>query len=132
MDSLNIIATAKTPLINMNPKTGKMVFKGRSIPGDADAFWSPILTWFYAYSASPAEHTHVVVQMEYFNITSSKKIMYLLHKMHDMHKNGHSIAIDWLYVKGDEDMKEVGSDYSSLLEIPFNLVEVSEEFALVG
>lgn len=132
MENLNIIATAKTPLVKLNSETGEMIFKGRSIPGDADAFWSPILTWFYAYSSGPVKHTQVTVHLEYFNITSSKKIMYLMHKMQEMHKNGHSITIDWLYFEGDEDMKEVGSDYSSLLEIPFNLVEVKEEHALVG
>ena len=127
MDILTIEATAKTPLVVLNPFTGEMLVKGRSIPNDADSFWSPILSWFYAYAYEPAPETKVTVQLEYFNITSSKKIMFLLHKMHDMHKNGKNIRMNWLYVEGDDDMKEVGSDYASLLEIPFNLVPIQED-----
>lgn len=130
MELYNIEATAKTPYVNLNPKTGEMVLQGRSIPGDVDQFWSPILSWFYAYSYAPAKHTQVTVHLEYFNITTSKRLMYLLNKMHEMHQAGHSIKIDWLYYKNDEDMKEVGMDYSSLTKIPFNLVPVEEEMVL--
>lgn len=132
MDNFSIKATAKTPEIMLNSQTGEMLISGRSIPEDADEFWSPILKWFYAYASQPATSTRLVINLEYFNITSSKRILYLLYKMSDMSNNGHTVTVDWIYAEEDEDMYEVGKDFSSLVSIPFNILEQKAILPIAG
>lgn len=132
MDNFSLNATAKTPEIMLNSHTGEMRISGRSIPENADEFWSPILQWFYAYAAQPNSTTHLVINLEYFNITSSKKILYLLHKMSEMYKNGHTVLVDWIYPDDDEDMFEAGKDFSSLVNIPFNILEEVSTLPIAG
>ena len=80
MDTLLIQATAQTPLVNLDPATGIMEIRGRSIPDDPEAFWGVVLTWFDNYMANPNDETLVRIDLEYFNITSSKRILFLLYK----------------------------------------------------
>lgn len=123
MEKLELQATAKTPYVLLNNETGEMIIQGRSIPDNADEFWQPILQWFYAYSTQPKDLTVFIFDMEYFNISSSKPILFLLHKMNDLMEQDEDVKIQWRYPKGDEDMLETGNDYSCMVKIPFEYKE---------
>lgn len=123
MEKLELQATAKTPYVLLNNEIGEMIIQGRSIPDNADEFWQPILQWFYAYSTQPKDLTVFIFDMEYFNISSSKPILFLLHKMNDLMEQDEDVKIQWRYPKGDEDMLETGNDYSCMVKIPFEYKE---------
>lgn len=127
MEIFTLEGTSKTPYLYFNPISGEMKIKGRSIPQLAEEFWSPVLKWFYAYATKPSEYTRFVFHFDYFNITSSKRVLFLLHKMNEMHDNGHPVSVEWRYAEGDQDMKEVGEDYSTMVNIPFELVACKED-----
>lgn len=132
MDNFSLSATAKTPEIKLNSITGEMRICGRSIPENADEFWSPILQWFYAYASKPCNVTHLSINLEYFNITSSKRVLFLLYKMSEMQDAGHTVSVDWIYTEEDEDMLEAGKDFSSLVNIPFNMVKEEAFLPIAG
>lgn len=123
MEKLELQATAKTPYILLNSESGKMIIQGRSIPDDAEDFWQPILQWFYAYATDPNSLTIFIFDMEYFNISSSKAILFLLHRMNDLMEQGKEVKIEWRYSKGDDEMLETGNDYSCMVDIPFEFKE---------
>lgn len=127
MDIFTLKGTSKTPEISFNPHTGQMVIKGRSIPQNAEEFWSPVLKWFYAYAVRPSENTRLVFHFDYFNITSSKRVLFLLHKLNEMHENGFKVEVEWHHYEGDQDMKEVGEDYSTMISFPFEIVALKED-----
>lgn len=129
MEHLEIKATAETPLINFDPQSGEMMIKGRAIPQDAEAFWAPVLKWFYAYSADPQECTSLVLDMEYFNISTSKQLLFFLHKLNELKEDGHSVKVIWKYPEGDIEMHEAGNDYSCMVDIPFQFVAKSSPMA---
>lgn len=130
MEKLELQATAKTPFVSFNGETGKMIIQGRSIPDNADEYWQPILQWFYAYSTEPKNTTTFIFDMEYFNISSSKPVLFLLHKMNDLIESGFEVNIEWRYQQGDEEMLETGNDYSCMVKIPFKFVESENNFEL--
>lgn len=132
MDNFSLKATAKTPEIMLNSLTGEMRISGRSIPENADEFWSPILQWFYAYASKPSASTHLVINLEYFNITSSKRILFILYKMSEMRNTGHPVSVDWIYAEEDEDMYEAGNDFSTLVNIPFNILKEVSTLPIAG
>ena len=127
MDIFTFEGTSKTPYIYFNPHSGEMVIKGRAIPQNAEEFWSPILKWFYAYAVKPSETTRLTFHFDYFNITSSKRVLFLLHKLNEMHENGRKVSVEWRYSEGDHDMKEVGEDYSTMISFPFEIIAFKEE-----
>lgn len=129
MEIIERSATEKTPYINFNPKTGKMVIRGRVIPDSSDEFWTPLIKWFYAYSFAPTLKTVIIFNIEYFNIPSSKQILFLLHKMNDLYENGFDTVVQWEYSVDDEEMKEVGADFSCVVNVPFRFVAVDAEIA---
>jgi hypothetical protein len=127
MERLILEPTEVSPGGVLNPFDGRMLLYGRSIPENPEAFWSPILAWFYAYAADPAAETIFEFKMEYFNIPSSKRILYILNKMQSMHELGQRVAVNWYYYEEDDFMKEVGSDFSTVVTLPFQLIKVKEE-----
>lgn len=130
MEKLELRATAKTPFVSLNGETGEMIIRGRSIPDNSEEYWQPILQWFYAYSTEPNKITSFIFDMEYFNMSSSKPILFLLHKMNDLIEEGYEVNIEWRYPKGDEEMLETGNDYSCMVKIPFTFTESKNDFEL--
>jgi hypothetical protein len=123
MEKLVINPTVKTPFVDFDAQTGVMLIQGRSIPQDSETFWEPILKWFYAYAVQPAKETQFIFDLEYFNISSSKRILFLLYKMAEMHENNFSISVEWRCQDSDVDMREVGNDYACMVNLPFKIVD---------
>src|SRR5690554_8157002 len=108
MEEFELKATAKTPYIYFNGQSGEMILQGRAISQPDEDFWAPVLKWFYAYATAPNKTTKVIFSLEYFNISSSKQILFLLHKMNDLFEEGYDVSIEWRYSDDDLEMKESG------------------------
>ena len=103
-----------------------MEIKGRCIPNNPDEFWSDILLWFDAYIQNPAKETKFIINLEYFNITSSKRILFLLYKLNDLFQKGHEAKVEWFYRDNEADMFEVGQDYAYMVKVPFKFNSFDE------
>ncbi|PWH86377.1 DUF1987 domain-containing protein [Brumimicrobium oceani] len=119
MEKFELKASAHTPYIHFNAQSGEMIIQGRSISQPDEDFWAPVLKWFYAYAAAPHKTTHVIFNLEYFNISSSKQILFLLHKLNDLLEEGHDVHVEWRYTEDDLEMKESGFDFSCVVNVPF-------------
>ena len=126
MEVLKREPTAQTPSINFNPTNGLMEIKGRSIPYDSDDYWMPILNWFESYVVAPFQSTVFKINLEYFNISSSKRILFLLYKLNEISEKGLDVQVEWEYKSDDEDMYEVGQDYAYMVKVPFKFKEIKE------
>ena len=126
MDKLHIEETAETPLVNFNAQTGEMVLKGRSIPENGDEFWTPVLSWFELFMLEPTDSVLVILDLEYFNITSSKRILFFLYKLNELIDIGKDVKVEWHYKKSDVDMYEVGQDYAYMVKVPFEFIAQKE------
>lgn len=120
MEKLYFEPTALTPLIDFNGSNGQMSIKGRSIPDNPEDFWFPVVNWFETYMLEPKELTEFNINLEYFNVTSSKRILALLYKLNELIDSGKKVHVNWFYREGDEDMYEVGQDYAYMVKVPFD------------
>ncbi len=127
MEDLIREASVHTPHIHFSKKTGQMVIKGRSIPDDPEKFWSSIVTWFDLYLQDPHPETEFQIDLEYFNISSSKRILFLLYKLNEITEKGYNAKVKWFYKESDEDMFEVGQDYAFMVKVPFTFEEYQEK-----
>lgn len=126
MDNLTIESSAYTPFVQFNKDSGVMEIKGRSIPESPDEFWMPIISWFEGYLLNPSAKTTFKIDLEYFNISSSKRILFLLYKLNNLAKDGSDVKVDWFYRLHDEDMYEVGQDYKYMVKVPFEFHSYEE------
>ena len=123
MDEILLLATEKTPGINFK-KNGELEISGKSIPEDAEDFFAPALKWLERYINNPAPTTELSINLEYFNIASSKRILFILYKLNDLVGKNRDVKVKWIYDDNDEDMFEVGQDYAFMVKIPFEFVEI--------
>jgi hypothetical protein len=122
-------ATLQTPLISFKTE-GEMELKGRAIPDNPEPFWGDALSWFDKYAENPNKITTFKIDLEYFNISSSKRILFLLYKLNEIVERGFEAKVEWYYRKSDEDMYEVGQDYAFMVKVPFEFKEYDHDIAI--
>lgn len=126
MELLNIEGTPKTPTVILNPSTGVIEIKGRSIPENSIEFYRPVVEWLNEYIKNPQPNTVVNMQLEYFNTSSSKCILDVFKKLEVLKKNQKDVIINWYYEEDDEDMLEAGEDYESIIKVPFKMIQIMD------
>ncbi|HUS86966.1 MAG TPA: DUF1987 domain-containing protein [Bacteroidales bacterium] len=124
MDQFLVEPTRNTPEIVLKPD-GNMRLKGRSIHENVEDFYKESLKWISEYVEVPAETTCVDIQLEYFNSASAKYIIQLLQKLQMVTLKNKKYFINWFYDEGDEDILERGEYFSSVLNVPFNFIEIN-------
>ena len=123
MQALNIRGDSMVPTVIFDPKNSRFEITGKSVPENAEAFYRPILDWMDEYAEDPEPSIDFMFHLDYFNIASSKRILFILFKLNELVKVGAEVSIKWHYREDDEDMWEVGRDLSFMVKIPFEFVE---------
>lgn len=124
MEPLIIPATIKTPKIHFDPASGVFDLEGMSYPEYGKEFYKPVLEWVSEYIKTPNGHTELNIKFKYFNTSSAKSILSILQKFNEVRSNGHTFVVNWYYEPNDEQMIQDGENYSTLLKLPFNMVQL--------
>ena len=101
------------------------MIKGRSIPENSVEFYAPLIEGLSKYHQSPSLKTKVDFRLEYFNTSSSKCILEILKQLQALSVEGNNVEVDWYYDEDDDEILEIGEDYSNMIKIPFNIKMVS-------
>ncbi len=124
MEDLLIAETSNTPLVKFNMAEGRIEIKGKSLPEDPVGFYEPLNRLLDEYLLNPCEKTIVNLEISYFNSSSSKHIFQIFQRLEMLSADNKDVVVNWYCEEGDEFGLEEGEDFKSLLEIPFNLIEV--------
>jgi hypothetical protein len=108
--------TKSTPYVHLDMREGTYLLAGRSIPIDAEQFFRPILNWIDELSENSVSIIDFRFRFDFFNIASSKRILFILYKLADLQKKGVQVNIRWMYECFDDDMLEIGQDYSVMID----------------
>ncbi len=122
MKALEIQATADTPKVILDKDKNYFEISGLSLPEDAIEFYKPIMKWLEDYSDNPNDETTFNLKLEYFNTASSKQIIQLLLFLEKLNTKT-KVKIRWHYKDIDEDMHDLGEEYSEIIKVNFDLVE---------
>jgi hypothetical protein len=122
MDAINLEPKGDTPKVVLDKASGTFEFIGKSLPEDVTSFYNPIIEWLDKYNEDPNDSSEFNFKMEYFNTASSKMILQILEKIKELKEKGKDVTVNWHYPDDDEDMEEAGEDYSSLVEIDFEMI----------
>jgi hypothetical protein len=126
MESLIIAATDDTPQVHLDSSAGKFEFSGKSLPEDVTTFYQPIFDWMDSYFENPNDESIFVFKMTYFNTASSKVILDVLMKLEEAVEDGKDVKVKWYFEEEDEDMEEAGEEYSEIVEVPFEFIEIKD------
>ena len=118
-------ATETTPFLKFDASLGDFFIEGKSIPSDAEGFYGPVLHWLKEYVDKPNLKTTLVLKLDYFNISSSKRILFIFYKLNELIDAGHKVNVKWYFHEGEDDMHEVGQDFAFMVNIPFEFIEYS-------
>jgi hypothetical protein len=114
------------PGILLDKKNQKFKVYGRSCPVNAFEFFEPVFDWVDQYKSEPLDETIIDFYLNYVNTASSKMILKLLNKFEDLVNDGKKVNIRWFYTI-DEDMKEAGEEFETVINLPFKYIEVEDD-----
>lgn len=132
MKKLNIDATLKSPKVIFDPEIFLYEMEGNSRPENVRDFYYPIIDTLKEYFEEQYNKENINqnksfkfnFKLDYFNSSSAKFISDILVIVKKAVENGIDIKIYWYFEDGDEDMKEVGEDFSDMISFPFNYIMV--------
>jgi hypothetical protein len=123
MKVFNCKATETTPLVTLNHENGELTIEGNAIPDDAEEFFDPILNWLEEYTNNTTVKTTLNLKLHYFNVSSSKRILFIFYKLNELIKKNRPVVVNWYYVEDEDEMFEVGQDFAFMVNIPFHFIE---------
>ncbi len=134
MKGFNIPATEKSPQVLFDTKKSLFEIKGISRPENVRDFYFPLIYKIKKYFDNIIEKDQgdpfkdesfkFNFKLEYFNSSSAKFISDILVVIKELSEKGLNLKIYWYFTDGDEDMKEVGEDFSEMISVPFNYIMI--------
>jgi hypothetical protein len=124
MNALLIEATKKTPDVNLDYSNGILEISGMSCSENALGFFNPIFDWIKDYVSQAKDVTTMNFKLKYYNTSSAKCILDVLDKLLIVKESGKQLIVNWYYDPSDDEMLESGENYSTILDHPFNFIEL--------
>ncbi|MGE0561614.1 MAG: DUF1987 domain-containing protein [Flavobacteriales bacterium] len=122
MKQFYVKATDSTPEIRFDLGENIFYIKGKSVFTEVDEFYDPVIDWLKNLDGKITNPIIFHFDLEYFNIISSKRILFVLYTLNELRNNGSDIEVSWSFSVEDDDMKEVGEDYACMVNLPFNFI----------
>ena len=119
---VNIEITEDSPLIILDLENFLFKIEGPSYPEDAYAVYNAVIEWISKLDGSLKSKLYCVFNFKVLSSASHKMIYEILIGLESLHKKSNNVIINWNYLKFDEDMYEVGEDFSDIVDIPFKLI----------
>ncbi|HAF29139.1 MAG TPA: hypothetical protein DCG75_08845 [Bacteroidales bacterium] len=134
MKGLNIPATDKSPKVLFDYENYLFEMQGNSRPENVRDFYFPIIYKIRKHFEKIINKNQIEefneksfkfnFKLDYFNSSSAKFISDILVLIKDFTDAGLNFKVYWYFTDGDEDMKEVGEDFSEMISFPFHFIMV--------
>ena len=117
MDNIRIDASERSPEVDFNFGENVFTLRGESYPEDVTAFYGPILENLETHLGDQSGATiHFNFERIYFNSSTAKVLMGLFETLDGAAEAGNDVVIAWAYEQDDDNMEELGEDFSEDLE----------------
>ena len=123
MEKLFFQGTDETPEVLMDPENNKFEITGFSMPEDVHAFYDPILEWMGNYVKQPNPSSKFVFKLTFVNSASAKQFYVLFKKINELFEHEHDAKVEWYYTRDDEDIRELGEEFQSNINVQVDLIE---------
>lgn len=129
MEEFLLEASERHPEIQL--RDGYISIKGHSIPQDPRKIYKPVQQWVKAYVKDPPPQTEVSLHIDFSDSGSTKAIYDILKTLAICKNMNDEIEMDfnWIYLKDDDAIKELGEFLESRLNVRFNYCEAISDFS---
>ena len=127
MQIITVESSAITPSIKFDASQGKLAIKGVSVPENAVDFYKTLTESLEQYASNPKPVTVVDILLEYCNTASTRCLLTILRCLEGIHRKGNEVTINWYYEEDDEDMRDAGEDYQSIVKLAFNIQQAKTD-----
>lgn len=124
LKELFIDAGVKTPQIDLNPYTGELIFRGKSIPENARTLYEQVYKWIHEYAKKPRLTTNLRLNLEYFNSSSTIWLAKIVQTLCTVKKSGYTLYIHLYFDLEDfdsmnqDDLREALSPIMTMIGTP--------------
>ncbi|MBQ5403040.1 MAG: DUF1987 domain-containing protein [Bacteroidales bacterium] len=125
MERIQIDPLQNAPRIDFDPDNGVLLFEGKSLMEDSEAFYLPLVNWIIEYAKAPHKGTVVNFRYDYFNTSSSKWLITITKQLKLLYDADPTTTINWYWP--DDDILEYGEVIRDLVDMPINLIEIESE-----
>ncbi|MBN4062301.1 MAG: hypothetical protein COA57_12015 [Flavobacteriales bacterium] len=133
--SLFVKPTETSPKVVFDPKQGIFEISGESKPADCREFFGKLMSWLDEYKKVFIKRKKLVtghgklnltLKLDYFNSTSAVYLLEVIRFFERLWEEMYNAKVLWYYQEIDEDMKETGEEFSSLVKLPFEMIVINE------
>ncbi|GAB4131247.1 MAG: DUF1987 domain-containing protein [Bacteroidia bacterium] len=118
MTPLILPADLRTPEINFNPETGRLLVRGISIPENAERFFKPLFDWMTDFNKQFKGNVEFTLSLTYFNTPSVRHFLEIMLGL--IRSHGERLTIIWEYEEDDDEILDRGKEMSDVLKFPFS------------
>lgn len=127
MKNVLIEETDTTPRVELDFAKGLFEFKGLSIPEDTQGFYNPVAQTLEQYAQNPiAKKNLLTFTFLYINTSTSAMVSRILKIFESIQAKGCKVNVVWSFESDDEDMKDLGTYFSSFTNLPFQFIPQEE------
>ncbi|MBN2757993.1 MAG: DUF1987 domain-containing protein [Bacteroidales bacterium] len=94
------------PTVDFNAETGICELGGESYLEDTIEFYTPLFKWLQEYIVNVKKPITFNFKLRYFNTSSSKCIIDILHILRKYQEEGGEIKVNWYYDSEEEDIDD--------------------------
>jgi hypothetical protein len=133
MKKLYISPTPTSPEISFSPEENIYFIRGNSSPEDVRSLYYPVIEWIKDLASAIINGNYIkysaenplilIIDLEYFNSSSAKFLFDIFNELKLLKPSGISVKIEWYHDKEDFDMRDAGSDISSLVGMEFQYIQ---------
>jgi len=116
---VEIQQTEDSPRILLNEDNSLFLIEGPSFPEDAFSSYTPVIDWLKKVTSKFDNELKCTFKFKVVSSASHKMLYETLTFLEKLYDSGTNISIHWYYEELDEDMFEIGEDFSEALSIPF-------------
>ncbi len=114
------------PTVKFNYKKGECLIAGESYLEDTMRFYAPLLDWVKNFVENETKPIKFNFKLNYFNTSSSKRILDILLLLKSYKEKGREVEINWLFEEKDPDMEEDIDDFVIISAVKINKVYENE------
>lgn len=94
------------PSVNFDAETGVCEISGESYLEDTIEFYAPLFKWLKEFTSEVKKPIIFNFRLRYFNTSSSKCIIDILHILRKYEEAGGKIEVNWYYDSEEEDIED--------------------------
>lgn len=122
---IEIPATERSPRIILNSSENRIEIAGISMINHPLNFFEPLFYWLEKIKETKPQNLSLHFNLNFFNTYTSKIILKILQKALELESPECKIKFYWYFEEEDEEIKEAGEHYSSIINRTFTYISTN-------